>query len=183
MFFTNKKSATDIVNDEIAKYGVKEAMDIRSELNKTILDQTKRLREMPDNIREGLEAVGVTQGQLDRLVARETQKPAEILRDLLEQRGALSEDINASMSFVKLFADTELADQATNLEALKWQMEFKEGEMKDLNESKSLVLNAAIDERKLIMSAGLEALKNGAPQDIVNKTIQVMVYTTWLSAA
>lgn len=170
-FFTQKKSSESILEEELKRFGVSEEMTIRKELDKTVLEQTQRLRKMPESIRQSLEDVGVTQAQLDRIVTRDMQKPAEVLRDLLEQRGVLSTSINESMAFVKLFAGTRMEDEATKLEALKYELEFNEGELKDLEDDKKFILNAAIEDRKDIMKYVLEAMQNNAPSDVITKAL------------
>ena len=171
-FFLQKKTGTAILEEEMKRFGVEETMSLRKELSKTILEQTQRLRKMPEDIRNTLADVGVSQTQLDRIVTAQTQKPAEILRDLLEQRGALTEDINESMAFVKLFAETRMEDEAAQLEAFKWDLEFKQGKLKDLEDDKKTILNMAIDDRKTLMGYVLEAMQNVAPKDVIDKALQ-----------
>lgn len=58
-----------------------------------IVDQEKALRELPDMVQERTQNVGVTQGQLNRLVATERQPIAQALKDLLTSRSLLQEQI------------------------------------------------------------------------------------------
>src|SRR3990167_739363 len=58
-----------------------------------IIGQEKSLRELPETIRERTENVGVTNNQLNRLIATEREPIAQALKDLLTSRSLLGEQI------------------------------------------------------------------------------------------
>lgn len=154
-FFTKRKSFETILNEEFKRRGIETSTTLLNDLNKIILDQKKALRDLPEDIQRSLEDVGVTQSQLNRAVAKETQGPIEVLRDLLEQRGVLSSEINTAMNFAQAFANTRLADQAVNLSALEFNLSSEKGDLADLEAKKKTILMSLVVEQKEILTLAL----------------------------
>lgn len=170
-FFSTRKSSEQILKEEFARRGIEEKNSLLSELDKEILAQTRRLRNLPENIKQGLQDVGVTQGQLDRLVVAESRKPAELLRDLLENRNALANDIETATKFAEKFTGTILEDQAAKLAALQWQLDADQDDVKNLQDEQKTMLSLAVNEQKSIMELALDAAKNGAPQSAIDQIL------------
>ena len=114
------------------------------------------MRDLPETLLTTLQDTGVTQAQLDRLVLREARKPTELLRDILEEAGALQSEINTAMNFAEKFANTRLADQAAQLAALGFQLEIEEAEFKAISAERKELIRFALEERKTILEIALD---------------------------
>ncbi len=79
--------------DQVAGTSLSAEGQLLGTLGQGIIDQEKALRELPESIRERTENVGVTQGQLNRLIATEREPVAQALKDLLLSRSLLQEQI------------------------------------------------------------------------------------------
>lgn len=79
--------------DQVAGTNLSAEGQLLGTLGQGIIDQEKALRELPESIRERTENVGVTQGQLNRLIATEREPIAQALKDLLLSRSLLQEQI------------------------------------------------------------------------------------------
>jgi len=163
--------STQILSELFTKFGIGEEMSLVNEFNSQILKQQQRLRELPEDIKEGLEDVGVSASQLNRLIVQETQKPMEILRDLMEQRGAAQDRINQSMKFVSLFQDSVMQDRAAKLEGMKFELEHNEAMLKNLKQEQKDLLNLALDDKAEILKIADNAITKGANPDIVDRIL------------
>lgn len=155
-FFTKRKSFETLLKEEFTRRGIETSTTLLNDLNKRILDQQKTLRDLPEDIQRSLEDVGVTQSQLNRAVAKETQGPLEVLRDLLEERGVLSSEINTAMNFAQAFANTRFEDSAVQLSILEFNLESEKGDLVDLEDEKKRLLKVIVDEQKEILSLALD---------------------------
>lgn len=171
-FLKNQKTGVDLFDEQLAKYKIPEKMGILDALDATIANQTKLLRDLPQNIQKGLADVGVTQDQLDRHVLRESQKPAEVLRDLLEQRGVLDASIQRYVGFAEKFTNLALQDQATKLAAAQWMYDEKKEAYKELKDDQRFMLGLALDERKNVLEIAEAAAKAGATQQEVDAIVK-----------
>lgn len=167
-FFGTRKTAEQILQEEMDRRGITGQQTLLKELDTQITNQTKLLKDLPDNIRTTLQDVGVSQAQLDRLTVSESKKPTVLLTDLLTKRGALATDINTAVTWAGKFADTRVADQAAKLAALEWQVTQKKDEYKNLADDAQQIIMKSIDERKGIMDTALTAAKNGASAAVVD---------------
>lgn len=79
--------------DQVAGTSLSAEGQLLGTIGQGIIDQDKALRELPETIRERTEDVGVTQGQLNRLIATEREPIAQALKDLLLSRSLLQEQI------------------------------------------------------------------------------------------
>ena len=169
-FFTKRKSFETLLNEEFKRRGIEVSTTLLNDLNARILTQQKSLRDLPEDIQKSLEDVGVTQAQLNRAVAKEIQKPIEVLRDLLEERNALASEINTAINFAQIFADSRFEDQAVQLMALQFNLESEKGDLFVLEQEKKDLLKLIIDEQKQVLSLALQ--NPDANIDVVEDGIQ-----------
>lgn len=170
-FFDTRKTAEQIIREEYERRGIGDKNDLLSELDRLILEQTRRIRALPENIQRGLEDVGVTQGQLDRLIVRESQKPSEILRDLMEERNALGADIDRAVEYADKFIGTKLEDQAAKLAALEWELDQAEADQDRYDALTAQASKDALTEQKEMMNIALDIASNGAPQEVIDRVL------------
>lgn len=170
-FFSNEKDPSSILQDAMDSAGVAESRGVLAQLDKQISDQTAILNRLPDDIKSTLSDVGVSQAQLDRLVAKETKGPNAALKDLMASRNALSGEIDKAMSFAEKFANTKIAGQAARLAALEWQVNTDKSEFDTLDADAKSIVNAAIADKKDIMTTALTAAKNGASADVIDSIL------------
>ena len=189
--------ATQILSDLFTKFGVTEEQGLVKQYNQLILDQQNLLRKIPESIKLTLQDVGISEAQYNRLVLKETQKPLEVLRSLMEQKGIAQENINQSLRFVGLFSDAMLQDRAAKLEFAKYEIETNKDLLRDLRATElaifrekaetereltrenradqrkllELAINEQKDDLKRIQNAADLALKNGADKDAYNYII------------
>jgi len=189
--------ATQILSDLFTKFGVTEEQGLVKQYNQLILDQQNLLRKIPESIKLTLQDVGISEAQYNRLVLKETQKPLEVLRSLMEQKGIAQENINQSLRFVGLFSDAMLQDRAAKLEFAKYEIETNKDLLHDLRATElaifrekaetereltrenradqrkllELAINEQKDDLKRIQNAADLALKNGADKDAYNYII------------
>lgn len=155
-FMSNEKTATQILNEEYAARGITQKESLLTELDKTIQQSTTELKNLPDNVKTSMQDAGISQAQLDRLVAKESLKPTQALNELLQNRNALASEINTAMSFAEKFANTQMADQAAKLSALQWEATSANGTLKDLSAQKQSIITQAVNERKTVMDLALK---------------------------
>lgn len=162
---------TTLLGELFEQFGVTKERTIVEDLSALILAKTQALRKLPESLKKSLEDVGVTQSQYERLLLRESKPHEEILRDLLEQRGAAKERIGQALQFVGLFFDAEMKDRAAKLEAQKFALESMEGDYKDLRQDQREFLKIALNEQgdKLTLIGDLR--KGGAPEAAVSYCI------------
>lgn len=163
--------ATKILGELFEEFGIAEEQSLVNSYNAQILDIQKRLREIPDDLKETLQDVGVTEAQLNRLILKESQEPMEVLRDLMEQKGAAQDRINQSLKFVGLFSDAALADQAAKIEALKFDLETHTSLLSRLDDRQKVLATNALNERKAILKVADDARVAGASETAVNMII------------
>ena len=154
-FFEKRKTFEQILKEEFQRRGLEEKNELLRDLDKTIKTQRDILKDLPEDIQRSLEDVGVTQAQLNRVVAKESQKPLEVLVDLMGERNALASEINVATSFAEKFAGTRMEDQAVRLVALEWQLGREEKDVAKLDEKKLMFMQFALDERKQVMELAL----------------------------
>jgi len=147
-FLQGRTPKSQLVEEELARRGIPQKEDILTDLNRAILTQTQMLRQLPEDIREGVRDFLVTEGQLNRLIVSETTKPAEVLRDLLEQRGVLQADVDRATTFAFQMADTKYADEAARLDALSFMLESKQGQYNRLSQKVATAINLGIEVRR-----------------------------------
>lgn len=145
----SSSSKTDILNELFRQYGIADQTSMLNQYNQQILEQQQRLKKIPEDLKNTLADVGVSESQLNRLITKESQKPLETLRDLMEQRGVAQDRINQSLNFVRMFSDAATQDQAAKIEALKFELTYDQGIYKNLT-----------DDQKLVASQALEDIKN-----------------------
>jgi len=75
-----------ILEETMASLGLTGAQDLFQTIGEAALDQEQALRELPDAIKERTERIGVTNRQLNRLIATEREPVAQALKDLLQSR-------------------------------------------------------------------------------------------------
>lgn len=178
--------ATAILSDLYKQFGIAGEQSLVNEYNRQILETSNRLKQLPDDIKNTLENVGISESQYNRIVVKETQKPLETLKGLMEQKGAAEDRINASLRFVGQFYDAGLKDQAAKLEAAKFDIETNKDMLESLIsreekyaelslkerevavKEKKDILDAVLEERKRILTYADTAIKNGASQAVVN---------------
>lgn len=170
-FFSNRKSAEQILKDEFATRGIEAKTTLIKELDAKILESTKAIRNIPENLRTTLADVGVSQAQLERLALKDAQKPTELLRDLLEQRGALAEDVNRSLSFAEKFSNTQLDDQTAKLAALQWNLTSEKGDLTILDDKRKEMMTLFVDDRKKIFETAKAAAEANAPQSVIDSIL------------
>ena len=164
-----KKGGTvQILTGLFEKFGIKGEQDILNQYNAQIFETTQRLRKIPDEVKKNLETLGVSENQLNRLIVKETQKPLEVLRDVMEQKGAAQERINQSLKFVGMFADAAMQDEAAKLEGVKFELETTKGVYKELKEDQRKIIDLVLDDRKNKLAFTQKLLTEGAPPDIIS---------------
>lgn len=161
-FFTTRKTSEQILQEELDRRGITQSQSLLSDLDKQITKQQDLLEALPENIRNSLADVGVSQAQLERLTLKEAQKPDQMLKSLLEKRNALASDINEAVQWAGKFADTRIADQAAKLAAMQWEVNNDKDKYGDLKDDARTVLNNAIDEKKSIFEIAKTAAEHGA---------------------
>lgn len=161
-----------LLTDLLAQAGIKEEQTALNEFNKTILREQKRLEALPESIRTSLADVGISQPQLDRLTARDSEQILKQLNEAMRNAGATQDRINQSLKMVGLFFDAGIADQAAKVEALKYDLEtnkFLYGKMDaDLKDLTTQALNT----RNAILKIADEGVRNGLTDQNVIKQIQ-----------
>ncbi len=182
-FFSTEQSPDSILQSEMDRAGVTSQQSVLGQLDAQIAAQTKTLANLPDDIRSTLADAGVSQAQLDRLTAKETAGPTKALSDLMTSRNATATEIDKAMTFAKQFADTRIAAQAAKLSALEWQVTSDKGDYKNLSDEAQKTMMDAINERKGIMTAALDAAKNGAGSDVIDKILHSNSYDEAFNAA
>jgi LysM repeat protein/alkylhydroperoxidase/carboxymuconolactone decarboxylase family protein YurZ len=170
-FYEKVQTSSELLEAEFERLGIKEQISMRKEMDKRIKEQTKVLRELPEAIRRSLEDVGVTQAQLTRIVARDSSKHFEILRDVMEERNALQADIEEAIGFAERFVNTQMERQAANLAALQWELRREEGDLDEVQREFNRLSDLALTEQKEIMNIALEAANNGASQQIIDSIL------------
>lgn len=170
-FFSSTKSATDILNEAMASAGIPQQQSLLTQLDSEIASQTATLKNLPDDIKSTLADVGVSQAQLDRLVAKESKGPTDALNTLLTQRNATADEINRATTFASQFAQTQLADQAAKLSALEWMVTSDKGDYNNLDQSMRAVIQQGVSDQKDIMTTALTAAKNGADQTTIDNVL------------
>ena len=166
-FFSTEKDATSILNDAMSSAGIPAQQSLLTELDTQITSQTKTLENLPNDIKNTLADVGVSQAQLDRLVAKETKGPTQVLNDLLTQRNATASEIDKATSFASQFANTQIASQAAKLAALEWMVTSDKSDVSNLDADAKTVIAQGIADQKTIMTTALTAAKNGASNDVI----------------
>lgn len=156
--------ATAIMEGLFKKFGVAEETTLLNDYNKQILETQQRLRKLPDDIKTTLSDVGVSEGQLNRLIVKETQKPLETLRDLMENRGAAQDRINQALKFVGLFGDAMMQDRAAQIEALKFDFETNKFMLGRLDDKQKELFALALEEQKRKLGLVNDLAKAGASE-------------------
>ena len=163
--FTGREA---LIGELFKKFGVEQETTIVNDLNKQILETQTRLRKLPEDIKVSLEDVGVNEAQLNRLILKESKGPTELLRDLLEQRGASQDRINQALKFVDIFTDAKIADEAAKIEAFKYDIETNKFFTERLDKLQLKAIDATLNARKEILNTSETAFKNGAPTGVVS---------------
>lgn len=158
-----------ILTELFERFEIGKETRLINDYNAVILQTQQRLRALPEDIKEGLENIGISEGQLNRLILRESQKPLEVLRDLMEQKGAAAARISQSLKFVALFADATLQDQAAKIEAMKFDFETNKELLESLTDEQVAFAELALDEKSSILELAETAFENGAGETIVNQ--------------
>lgn len=168
---SSRPTATQILEEEYARRGIQEKTDILTDLDKQLKEQQKLVQDLPDNLKNSLQGMGITQDQFNRIRANEMEKPLQILNNLLSERNALASEINTAMGFAEKFAGTRLEDQATQLAGLEFELNRKEGRFAKLEEKQENIVKQLLGEQKDVMSlalenpqAGIDTYTDGLPE-------------------
>lgn len=182
-FYSSRKSADQILSEELDRRGITQAQTLLSSLDVEIKKQTDLLAKLPENMRTSLADVGVSQAQLDRLVLKESKKPTEILKGLIESRNGMSTQMNETLKWAEKFADTRVADQTARLAALQWEVTHDTGMYKDLSDDAKQLALKSIDEKMKIYDTAKSAAENGASGATIDKILASGSYADAIRAA
>ncbi len=175
--------STEILTGLFKQFGVSDEISLLNSYNQQILETQTRLRKIPEDLKTTLADVGVSESQLNRLILKETEKPQETLRNMMEQKGVAQDAINQSLRFVGLFSDAAMADKAAKLEALKFDLTQATSKYKELKDDQKNLVDKVLADQKDKLSLANSLLLKGASPDLIAAVQNVGSYAEAMQLA
>ena len=162
----------EILSGLFNKFGIEEAQNVLTTYNQNIYTYNQRLKKLPEDLKNTLQDVGVSESQLNRLILKDSKPILDALNEAMHNAGAAQDRINQSLTFVRLFSDVMLADRAARLEGAKFELESNKQLLEKLDAKQKEFATLALDERKDILTMGNMYMQNGGKdQNVLNSIL------------